>query len=61
MLKHARKLGIEVGMFCVLHTYGRQRNQHPHTHVSITRGGLDVKHSVWRDLFLEKKQQVETI
>ncbi|UCQ29585.1 transposase (plasmid) [Edwardsiella tarda] len=29
-------------------------------HVSITRGGLDVKHGVWRDLFF-KKQQVEAI
>lgn len=60
MLRHARKLGIEVGIFCALHTYGRQLNQHPHIHVSITRGGLDVKHGVWRDLFF-KKQQVEAI
>lgn len=60
MLRHARKLGVEVGIFCALHTYGRQLNQHPHIHVSITRGGLDVKHGVWRDLFF-KKQQVEEI
>ncbi|KKF35901.1 IS91 family transposase [Erwinia tracheiphila] len=60
MLRHARKLGIEVGIFCALHTYGRQLNQHPHIHVSITRGGLDVRHGVWRDLFF-KKQQVEVI
>ena len=51
---------IEVGIFCALHTYGRQLNQHPHIHVSITRGGLDIRHGVWRDLFF-KKRQVEAI
>lgn len=35
-----------------LHTYGRQLNQHPHVHISVTRGGLDIKHEVWRELFL---------
>ncbi|WGM18190.1 transposase (plasmid) [Arsenophonus nasoniae] len=35
----ARKQGIEIGIFCALHTYGRQLNQHPHVHVSVTRGG----------------------
>nr|WP_250648591.1 transposase [Serratia marcescens] len=38
-----------------MHTYGRQLNQHPHIHVSVTRGGLDVKHNVWRQLFFKKK------
>ena len=38
-----------------LHTYGHQLNQHPHIHVSVTRGGLDVKHGVWRSLFFKKK------
>lgn len=56
MLKYARKLGIEVGIFCAQHTYGRQLNQHPHIHVSITRGGLDVKHGVWRDLFFKNSR-----
>ncbi|MCB6145427.1 transposase [Providencia hangzhouensis] len=27
-------------MFCALHTYGRQLNQHPHIHLSVTHGGL---------------------
>ncbi|WP_288500928.1 transposase [uncultured Erwinia sp.] len=35
-----------MGIFCDLHTYGRQLNHHPHIHVSVTRGGLDVKHKV---------------
>ncbi|EBP4367410.1 transposase [Salmonella enterica] len=43
-----------------MHTYGRQLNQHPHIHVSITRGGLNTKHGVWRELFF-KKQQIEAI
>ncbi len=55
LLRHARKLGIEVGIFCALHTYGRQLNQPPHIHVSVTRGSLDVMHGVWRRLFFKKK------
>ena len=54
------QVGIEVGIFCALHTYGRQLSQHPHIHVSITRGGLDTRHGIWHDLFF-KKQQVEAI
>ncbi|MEX6285733.1 transposase zinc-binding domain-containing protein [Providencia hangzhouensis] len=38
MLKHARRHGLEIGIFCALHTYGRQLNQHPHIHLSVTRG-----------------------
>ena len=55
MLRWARKQGIEIGIFCALHTYGRRLNQHPHIHVSVTRGGLDVKNDVWRNLFFKKK------
>ncbi|RSB20587.1 IS91 family transposase, partial [Enterobacter cloacae] len=38
MLRWSRKQGVEVGIFCALHTYGRQLNQHPHIHLSVTRG-----------------------
>ncbi len=55
MLRWAHKQGIEIGIFCALHTYGRELNQHPHIHVSVTRGGLDIKHGVWRALFFKKK------
>nr|WP_245677439.1 transposase [Candidatus Arsenophonus triatominarum] len=27
-----------------MHAYAGQLNQHPHIHVSVTRGGLDSKH-----------------
>ncbi|EAW1322456.1 transposase [Salmonella enterica subsp. diarizonae] len=60
MLRWARKQGVEVGIFCALHTYGRQLNQHPHIHLSVTRGGLDIRHDVWRELFF-KKRAVEEI
>ncbi|CCI78518.1 unnamed protein product [Klebsiella pneumoniae subsp. rhinoscleromatis SB3432] len=55
MLRWACKQGIEVGIFCARHTYGRQLNQHPHIHVSVTRGGLDAMHGAWRSLFFKKK------
>lgn len=55
MLRFARKMGIEIGIFCALHTYGRQLGQHPHIHLSITRGGLCLKHCHWRALFFKKK------
>lgn len=60
MLRLARKQGVEVGIFCALHTYGRQLNQHPHIHLPVTCGGLDVKHGICRDLFF-KKHAVEEI
>nr|AMQ11472.1 Mobile element protein [Shigella dysenteriae] len=60
ILRWARKQGLEVGIFCALHTYGRQLNRHPHIHLSVTRGGLDIKHGVWRDIFF-KKHAVEKI
>ncbi|HGN9136386.1 transposase [Providencia stuartii] len=40
MLKHARRLGLEIGIFCALHTYDRQLNQHPYIHLLVTRGDL---------------------
>ncbi|MEN4758110.1 transposase [Pantoea agglomerans] len=55
MIRWARKQDIEPGIFCALHTYGRQLNQHPHIHVSVTRDGIDVKHGILRSLFFKKK------
>lgn len=59
MLRFARKMGIEIGIFCALHTYGRQLGQHPHIHLSITRGGLNIQHDGWRDIFFKKKKVEE--
>ncbi|MFS1539918.1 MAG: transposase [Candidatus Phlomobacter fragariae] len=55
MLCFARKMAIEIGVFYALHTYGRQLNQHPYIHFSITHGGLYVKKGVWKNGFLKKK------
>ncbi|WWK02126.1 transposase [Erwinia aphidicola] len=55
LLKWAKKLNIEIGLFVALHTYGRQLNQHPHIHLSVTRGGLCLKHGVWRPVYFKKK------
>ncbi|QXX85191.1 transposase (plasmid) [Providencia sp. R33] len=54
MLKHARRLGLEIGIFCALHTYGRQLNQHPHIYLSVTRGGL-TRYDAWKPIFFKKK------
>ncbi|WP_449059880.1 transposase, partial [Providencia sp. AGC89] len=54
MLKHARCLGLKAGIFCALHTYGRQLNQHPHIHLSVTRNDL-TKYSIWKPIFFKKK------
>ncbi len=60
MLRFSRKIGVEIGLFVALHTYGRRLNQHPHIHLSVTRGGLCLKQAVWRTLFF-KKNRVEQI
>lgn len=56
MLRFARSRGIEIGLFVALHTYGRRLNQHPHIHLSVTRGGLCHSQVVWRPLFFKKKK-----
>lgn len=45
---------MEIGLFMALHTYGRQLNQHPHIHLSVTRGGLCLKHGIWRPFYLKR-------
>ncbi len=47
LLYAARKRGLEPGIFCAIHTYGRRLNWHPHVHVSVTCGGLN-KHGHWK-------------
>ncbi|MFS1539905.1 MAG: transposase [Candidatus Phlomobacter fragariae] len=37
-----------------MHTYGRQLNQHLYIHLSVTLGGRDLKHHIWRPFFLKK-------
>ncbi len=54
MLKHARRLRLEIGIFCALHIYGRQLSQHSHIHLSVTRGSL-TKYDTWKPIFFKKK------
>ncbi|WP_241496231.1 IS91-like element ISPsy3 family transposase, partial [Pseudomonas syringae] len=49
LLYAGRRRGVEVGVFCAIHTYGRRLNWHPHIHVSVTLGGIDDA-GVWKDL-----------
>ncbi|WP_080224002.1 IS91 family transposase [Pseudomonas syringae] len=41
LLYAGQRRGVEVGVFCAIHTYGRRLNWHPHIHVSVTLGGID--------------------
>ncbi len=49
LLYAARKRGLEIGVFCAIHTYGRRLNWHPHVHVSVTCGGLN-EHGQWKKI-----------
>ncbi|MDH2379562.1 transposase [Providencia rettgeri] len=54
MLKQAKRLGHEIGIFCALHAYGRQLNQHPYIHLSVTRGVL-TQYDAWKPIFFKKR------
>ncbi|MGP1923447.1 MAG: transposase [Arsenophonus sp. NEOnobi-MAG3] len=42
---HAKQ-GIKIAIFFISQSYARQLNQHPHVHVFVTYGYLDIKHVV---------------
>ena len=41
--------GMEGGFFAVLHTWGRALNWHPHLHVLVGAGGMDLETGAWRE------------
>lgn len=41
-------LGVELGATAVLHTHNRRRDYHPHVHLVVPAGGVDIKHNRWR-------------
>jgi DNA-directed RNA polymerase subunit M/transcription elongation factor TFIIS len=43
-----KHLGAEMGMTAVLHTHSRRLTYHPHLHVVVPGGGVDVKQGVWK-------------
>ncbi|SPY46034.1 Putative transposase [Photobacterium damselae] len=51
ILSFAKKRGIEIGLFCVVHTFGRQLNWNVHFHLSVTRGGINHKTKRWGNIY----------
>ncbi len=42
-----RRLGVEIGFLCILHTWGQLLQRHPHVHCVVPGGGLSPDHSRW--------------
>ena len=43
----AERLGVELGFFCVLHSWGQNLHFHPHLHCVVPGGGLSPGHERW--------------
>jgi hypothetical protein len=43
----AERLGVELGFFCVLHSWGQNLHFHPHLHCVVPGGGLSPDHERW--------------
>lgn len=43
-----KHLGAQMGMTAVLHTHSRRLTYHPHLHVVVPGGGVDVKRRLWK-------------
>ena len=41
------RLGVELGFFCVLHTWGQNLHFHPHLHCVVPGGGLSPDQKRW--------------
>jgi hypothetical protein len=42
-----KHLGVEIGFFAVLHTWGSNLLHHPHLHCGVTGGGLSADGTEW--------------
>ena len=42
-----KRLGVEIGFLCILHTWGQTMNKHPHLHCVMPGGGLSLDHTRW--------------
>ena len=42
-----KHLGVEIGFFSVLHSWGRSLHFHPHLHGVVPGGGLSPDHHQW--------------
>ena len=54
ILSIAKNRNILLGIFCALHTFGRDLKYNPHMHASTTTGGIDDKQQ-WKSIFFKKK------
>ena len=42
-----KRLGVALGFFCVLHSWGQNLHFHPHLHCVVPSGGLSPDHERW--------------
>jgi len=42
-----KRLGVEIGFFAVLHSWGQNLHFHPHLHCVVPGGGLSADHDRW--------------
>ncbi|SPE29359.1 hypothetical protein SBA3_1550011 [Candidatus Sulfopaludibacter sp. SbA3] len=47
LLTAAERLGVELGIFCVLHSWGQSMHFHPHLHCVVPGGGLSFLQERW--------------
>jgi hypothetical protein len=47
LARDERRLGAEIGLTAVLHTWGQKLNFHPHVHCVVTGGGLSPDGTHW--------------
>lgn len=45
ILEIYRQADVELGIFTVIHTWGRDQQWHPHIHLSTTAGGVTSGHT----------------
>lgn len=48
--RNHKQLNAELGLTCVLHTHSRELNYHPHVHIAVPGGGVNVARKEWRVL-----------
>lgn len=48
MAQNPKHLGVEIGFFCVLHTWGQNLLDHPHIHCVVPGGGLTKNRTKWK-------------
>src|ERR1700724_2716873 len=42
-----KRLGVQIGFFCILHTWGQTLTAHPHLHCVVPGGGISLDGSRW--------------